>query len=490
MRRAVLLTAAAVLLVGPTVLAFFSGGFFDGPRLVATLAAWAIVLVLALAGPRPLPASGPGWAALGGMALITAWTGVSIAWAPLSDPATDAFVRMLLYLGVLTAGACLFRDRALARAVEPVLALGALVVIGYGLAGRLLPGLLDLAESEKAFGRLEQPITYWNGEGALAAIGLVLCARMAATEARGPGLRAAAAAAAVPLALGVYLSYSRGAIAAALAGVVVLLAAAPSWSQLRAAAAALAAGAIACVCAAVLPGVASLEGSPGAREAEGAAMLAILVVLMLAAALVQARLTRAEERGAVATGRLGFARRLPAIAAGLVAIGLAALVVGGLEERGGVERESERRGLDRLASVESRRYDYWRVGLEAWTDVPVRGLGAGAFRVEWLRERPVREGALEVHSLPLEMLIELGIPGLAGFGLLAGGVAVAGGRALRRRPEPAPGACAVCAVWLLHAAIDWDWQLPAVTLPAILAAAGLVAASETAAREPSAGSAA
>src|SRR5688500_4109069 len=142
MRRGVLLTAAAVLLVGPTVLAFFSGGYFDGPRFVATIAAWALVLAIAIASPQPLPKSGAGWLALAGMALIAVWTGASISWAPLSEPATDSTVRLLLYLGALVAAAAAFRERLALRAVEPALALGAVVVIGYGLAGRLLPEVI------------------------------------------------------------------------------------------------------------------------------------------------------------------------------------------------------------------------------------------------------------------------------------------------------------------------------------------------------------
>jgi hypothetical protein len=33
-------------------------------------------------------------------------------------------------------------------------------------------------------------------------------------------------------------------------------------------------------------------------------------------------------------------------------------------------------------------------------------------------------------------------------------------------------------MWVVHAAIDWDWQLPAVTLPAVVLAGALLAASE------------
>ncbi len=274
MRRAALLIAAAILLAGPTALAFFSGGFFEGPRLVATFVAWTLVLTLALLGPRPLPTSRPGRVALAGLVLIAAWTGISLAWAPLSGPATDNLVRLLLYLGAFLAAAGLLGDRRMARAVEPALALGALVVIGYGLAGRMLPGILDLAQSSKAYGRLEQPITYWNAEGALAAVGLVLCARLAGTSSRTTAVRVLAAAASGALGMGVYLSYSRGAIAAAVVGLIVLLAAAPSWSQLRAAGIALGAGALAAASAAPFSGVTALEGSSDRRQADGATVSA------------------------------------------------------------------------------------------------------------------------------------------------------------------------------------------------------------------------
>jgi hypothetical protein len=55
---------------------------------------------------------------------------------------------------------------------------------------------------------------------------------------------------------------------------------------------------------------------------------------------------------------------------------------------------------------------------------------------------------------------------------------VAGRRAIRRGSPLAPGAAAAVSVWALHASIDWDWQIPAVTLPALVLAGGLVAAGE------------
>ena len=68
--------------------------------------------------------------------------------------------------------------------------------------------------------------------------------------------------------------------------------------------------------------------------------------------------------------------------------------------------------------------------------------------------------------------------GLLGYVLLVGGVGVAAVRALSSGAPIAAGASAAAVVWLIHSTIDWDWQVPAVTLPALLLAGALVAASE------------
>ena len=484
MRRAVLLCGAAVLAIGPTLIAFFAGGYYDKPRLVGAGVAWLLVLVAAVLSPRPLPTSWPGRAALGGLVLIWLWTALSLTWAPLGGTATDSVTRLLLYVGALLAACALLRDHRSVRVAEGLFAFGSVAVIGYGLVGRLVPGIVDLSRSAKAGGRLEQPITYWNAEGALAAMGLVLCARLAGDGSRPVQVRALAAACCAPLGLGVYLSYSRGAIVAAAVGLVVLLAASPTWSQLRSTGVALVAGSVAALCSTGFPGVASLEGTLAERETDGAAMLAILVALMLAAYVSQAWMANAERRHAIAAFPAGIARRLPVIAAVMVALALAGLVAGGLGERGGTERLSAQGGAGRLTSVKSRRYDYWRIGLQTFADHPLKGAGPGGFAVAWLRERPVDEGALQVHSLPLEMAAELGIPGLLGLALFIVGTGAAARRALRSRPGLAAGSCAAVTVWLLHASIDWDWQLPAVTLPALIMAGALIAISEGPPEQP------
>jgi hypothetical protein len=482
-RRALVLVGLVILLAGPAALAFFAGGYFDGPRAVAAALAWAVVLLLALAGPLPLPKGMAGRVAVIGLTGLIAWSAASLAWAPLAGQVSDNVQRLLLYLGTLLAAVALLRDRRAVPVVEPVLALGCVVVIGYGLSERLVPGLIDLHGSFIAGGRLEQPLTYWNAEGLLAAIGFVLCVRIAGDELRPARLRVAAAAACTLLGTGVYLSYSRGAVVAVAIGLIVLLAAVPLRSQLRAAVLALVAGAIPAACAAALPGVAALRGSEAARVQDGVVMLSVLLVATAAAAWVMARMLTAERRGAVRDGRLWIAAGLPTFAAVAAGVCIAGLVLAGLEERAQSSERAEPTPA-RFVSVSSRRYEYWRVAVDAFAREPLLGVGAGGFRVTWRMERRVPDAVNELHSLELEMATELGLPGLLLLALFLGGIAVAARQALVNENRLAAGACAVCSAWLLHASIDWDWQMPAVTLPALVLAGGLLAASEPQARVP------
>ena len=474
-RRAMLVTAAVLLLAAPTILSFFSGGFFFEPRVIAAIAAWLLVLGLAAVGPAPLPRSRNGWLALGGLVLIAVWSAVSVAWAPRAGPAVESVERLVLYVGATLVAFGALRSRRMVRALEPALAAGAALVIGYGLGGRLLPGIVHLAHSSRAGGRLEQPLTYWNAEGALAALGLVLCGRLAGDRTRPLAVRALAAAAAAPLGAGLYLSYSRGAIAAAVVGLIVLIAAVRSRSQLEVAAIVLLTGVAAAVAAGALPGVASLAGDSGTRERDGAIMLAILVVLAGAGALATSWRGRAAERRGPAAELLPGSGRLAAFAAAAVILGLAGLMIGGLRERSAPPAGAQ---AARLSSVSSNRYEYWRIGLRGFERHPLQGLGAAGFRALWLRERSINEGVTDVHSLELEMATELGLVGLLALASLLAGAGLAGREALRVDRLLAAGPLAGAVAWLLHASIDWDFEMPAVTLPAIVLIGALIVVAE------------
>jgi O-Antigen ligase len=517
-REAALLLVRAGLLAGPTVLAFFSGGFFGGPRLVAGVVAWVLLAVALVAlvalGPRsrggrgadhPAPQTGIGlrpqapsvwgagdrppargrvaWAAIGGLALLAGWTALSSAWSPLGAGAAESTERALLYLGALAASYVAFRggrravEPALAashvasrtgrRAVEPALAAGTLVVIGYGIAGRVLPDVVELTRTRSAGGRLDQPLTYWNATGALAALGFVLCARLAGDRTRPVALRAAAAASAAPLGLGVYLSFSRGALTALGVGLAILLALAPTWPQLRAIAIAIEAGAVCAGVASILPAVEAAEGDGFATQ--GAVLLVVLLATMGAAAAMQTWSARAERDGTTRLGPLDA--RTPRAAVTVAAVLALAPFAAAVIDRDSPSDPAFGATAERFGSVGSRRFDYWEAAVKGFASDPAFGRGAGSYQAIWLEERDVPERVLDAHSLELETAAELGLVGLALLALFLIGVAAAA----RRAGEAGPAAA--LAVYAAHSAIDWDWELPALTLVAIVLAGSALAAA-------------
>jgi len=476
MHSAVATALAASLIAGPTVLAFFSGGFFERPRLIAGLLAWVAVIAATVLARRPFPRDWPGRLALAGLAALCAWTAVSFLWTPIAGSTEDDLQRVLLFLGYFFAATVLFRATWVTRLMEPLLAAGTLIVTGYGLSERLVPDLVDLSESVTAGGRLEQPLTYWNASGALAAIGVVLCVRMMGDTRREPALRIAAAAATVPLATGVYLSLSRGVLAALAVGLAVLVALAPDGrAQLRGVGIALVASIPACVVAGALPAVRTLGDSLSTRRAEGLVMLVALVVTAAAAALLVRRETRlARPPGEPLHPRH---RMLATAGVGLVLLG-ALLGAAALESKPESRNPAFGANPQRLQSLDSNRYAYWRVALDTFADQPVQGIGSGAFVVDWLQHRKVDDPTREPHSLYLGTLAELG---LVGFGCLVAfiwGIAAAARRLWRADPALAAGPLAALVLWAAHAGIDWDWEMPALTMVALALAGAMIAWSE------------
>jgi hypothetical protein len=460
-------TARAALVAGPVALAFFAGGFFDGPRDVALLAAGGVLAVLAATAPAGalVPRHPAARVALVAATAYAGWIALSATWAPVADFAGDDAERALLYAVVLAASAVAFRARAAARALEPLAAAGTVVVIGYGLSGRLLPGLITQHPQVSAAGRLDQPLTYWNATGGLAAMGLVLCACVAGDRARPANMRAAAGAAAVALGMGCYLSFSRGALAALAAGLLALVVLAPTRGQLRACALVVAAGAAGALAAGVATTVRTGAGALATRERAGAIVLAVALALMAAATLA-ARAPLPDR-----------ALALPRWAGWAALAAIAALLVVPIVAAGGRQQAPPATGAtnQRFSSLGSNRYAYWRVAIDAGADHPLAGVGASGFRVEWLRRRHIDETVRDAHSLELETFAELGLVGVALLAALLGGVALSARAAQRLDPALAAGPAAALTAWAFHSAIDWDWEMPAFTLVAVVLAGALLA---------------
>jgi hypothetical protein len=137
----------------------------------------------------------------------------------------------------------------------------------------------------------------------------------------------------------------------------------------------------------------------------------------------------------------------------------------------------------------SGRWQNWSVAAEQFTESPITGTGAGDYVFFWQADRDIELTVVNAHSLYLEAL---GESGLIGVLLLLTPLAMVGlalARLLHAPVDPAiarDAAIATCAAGIvaLHAAGDWDWQLPAVILPAVALAAAVVKASSIALPPP------
>lgn len=437
--------AAAALLALPALLAFGRGGYFGVTRVRVAILACVLLALAAFVAERPLPRSRHGRLALGGLAALTAWTGLSLLWVPVQGPAFADFERLILYTAAFGAGIALLRG---VRWVEPALLATIVATAAYGLSERILPSIFTLDALPSAGDRLAHPLTYWNGQGALAAIGLVLAAGLAAR-----GHRLAAAAAPI-LGLDLYLTLSRGAIGAGLAGLAVLVALQPTRAGLRAAVTVALAAGLASAAALALPGVQDVDGS----TSQGLLMSFIIAILSALAFF------------AVRADDTPVPRLRPLATAALVALLAGTVIAVATSGSQGAAGSTE---AGRLVSVQSNRYAYWEVAVNVFAAHPLQGVGSGGFAVEWLQRRDIEEGVKDAHSLYLETAAELGIVGLLALAAFLGGIV---GAARRRGADPAIVAALV--VFALHAGLDWDWELPALSLTALLLAAKLLAEAE------------
>jgi hypothetical protein len=131
---------------------------------------------------------------------------------------------------------------------------------------------------------------------------------------------------------------------------------------------------------------------------------------------------------------------------------------------------------DRLFDVSSRtRIDHWQVAWHEFEEHPLLGSGAGTFEQHWLQDRPRAAVARDAHSLYMETLAELGVVGLALLALALAAPLVAAAKA--RRHALVPAAFGAYVAYLVHAGLDWDWEMPAVTLAALFCGCAMLAAA-------------
>jgi hypothetical protein len=477
------------LAVAIVVLAFSGGGFFAGATAVAEVVAAAALAAWIVLVPRPLAGLSPTLAvAAGALTAFALWVLLSSRWSDAPARALLEGDRAFLYALVVTLVGLAAADARVRRALPRLLGAALVVISVAGLVTRLLPHVWPVA-ADMEFERLSYPLGYWNGQGALAAIAAVLALHLASDRSEPRAIRAIATAALPLLATTVALTFSRGSIAAGLLGGLAYLVLARPRGAVGALLAAVPTTAIALVATlgskAIVeqPKVTAAGVHAGGRAAIVVALCAVAagVAALVFERVLEPRLPRLAGRR-IPHARLVGAGVLALLCVGAIATGAPAVIgdkAQQLTRSSHVEETSN--ALDRLTQVaDNGRIDSWKVSLDGFESAPLLGTGAGTFALEWNARRPSIQDINDGHSLFFETLGELGIVGLALIVAALGALLVGAARAARRSPVAAAG-FAVLLAWTVHAAIDWDWEVPALTIPALAFAAAAVARPRTAA---------
>ena len=472
-----LLLGAAGALAG--VSALFSAGS-SGGRLtwigLAAVCLAAAAAVAALAGlPRPA-LSTEALVALGALLALVCWNGISVLWSIEGDRSWAYLNRGLVYFALAAFGLWLGPwVREWAYVLAGVLALP----LGWALLGKAIPAL----GSSGRIGRLSSPIGYWNALGLLFAMALPLALWLAARREHRHWLRAAGVVYVYALVVGLLMTYSRGGVLAAGAAAALWIALGSPRVESAAALLLGAGGGLAVAAwAFTRPGLSS-DNQPHAVRVHDGAWFALVFVLAAVAVAALAYLgSLAEERRPLSDARRRLVGR---VALGVLAAGVAAavLVLAVEAKPEGWFRDftsqptnaSLQGGPQHLVNASSSsRWLWWKEAWQAWNDQPWRGTGAGTFE---LTHRLLRTNTIvvtEPHNVPLQFLSETG---LVGFVLLLLGVGAAAIGVVRRvqQREPAATALAVlCAAYVLHSLVDFDWDFVAVTAPFLLTVGALL----------------
>jgi hypothetical protein len=481
--------AAAVWLFGFGLVAYLGlegGGYDPLVHDQVGIAVWWVLLAGVLAGAMPRRRVGVlGWSALGLFATFVAWTALSMGWTENAGKTFADLARIACYLGIF-AVALFLRGRGGARWLLGGAAAGIVLVAGIGLMSRLHPAWFPNATETVRFltenrERLSYPLHYWNGVGALLAIGFPLVLHFAAGARTLTG-RALACGALPAMMLTSFFTFSRAGIGAAVLAVgIYLVFASDRLPKVLTALAAVAGGTILCLAADSRTELADgLRNSAAETQGDEMALMTLLVCVVVAAlGLAIAAAMRDGVRPAwtyVDRNRsmIGAAVSIVVTVAALMAIDGPGRAADAWDDF--KQEDSPGQGSGRLFSVAGQnRFAYWEAAIDQNATDPLIGTGSGTFEYWWARNRDSTDVVSDTHSLYMQTLGELGIVGLcllAAFLLL---VLVGGARSLFRADgeERAllAAALAGCVAFIVAAAFDWVWQIPVLPAALLLLAA-------------------
>ena len=418
---------------------------------------------------------------LAGLTGLAAWIALSLLWTQSVPRTVLENERMVVYLAAGIAGVLLLRRRSVATLVLGVW-LALTVLATYGLAGRLFPDRIGSYDPIALY-RLTYPVGYWNAFGILAGIGTLLALGLAARS--GPIVRCLAAASTVALMLTLYFTYSRGAWLAFFAGLAISVAVDRKRLQLITVGFALAPWPIVAIWVASTSPALTHQGSGlGAAVADGHGLAVIALLLTVGAAITILVFDWLEAAVKVPHG-------LRRVYAGVLLFVLASVLIAtsgryGLPPTLAKKAYHTFKDADAVGTsgnLNSRlftlagngRQDQIHTASQLIASHPILGTGPGTYDEYWFQHRRSYDIVHDAHNLYLETLGEMGPVGLLMLVLVVGAPLAA-----LRRARSAPLAGALCGgyvAYLVHAAVDWDWEMPTVTLTALFLGIALLAAA-------------
>jgi O-Antigen ligase len=468
-----LLPGALIVLTG-----FNAGGYFPGTPAVVAIVLSQVLLVRILQARRPFEGIAPiTLVALVALGLYAALTLASALWSHATGRATIEFDRAWAYLLVLLLFGTVRASSANIRWLVRGLALGVAVVCVAGLMTRLMPNVWHTAP-EVSNQRLSFPVTYWNTLGLLAALGLVLCFHLTCSLSERPFVRVLAAGVLPLLAATLFFTFSRGSILGAAIGLAVYVCVARPRGLLSGAIATAPVTAALIVVAYEANLLDTLDPTTPAAVGQGhrvALVAGVCVLLGMALRLALLHVLDPRLRRSAVFSQVPARARLATIAGTAVLALVLAIALGAPHALsrdwsgfiGGAPTKTSHGDLRARLTDPSNdgRTELWQVALKGFSASPLHGSGAGTYQTLWNSQRSRPAYVINAHSLYLQAMAELGLPGVLLLAVLMGativGIAV---RARGPRRVLYGSLLALVVVWALHAGVDWDWEMPVVTL--------------------------
>ena len=459
-------------------LSFNAGGYFPGtPALVAVFILLCLVARI-LVAERPFEGFSPQLGiCAGALGLYAVWTLLSALWSDSTWRALVEFDRALLYLAALVLFGLMPRDAGRVRWMTRGIALALLVVCAAGLITRVLPHVWPI-DPNLGESRLSYPVTYWNTLGLMGSLGTILCFHFACSRSEPAAVRVAGAAAVPLFVTTVFFTLSRGAILAGAIGLVAYIAIARPRALLSGLLATLPPSVVVLVVSYNAEHLTSTHPTGSAAVAQGHHVALVVGACVLAALAVRIFLLTLEAR----MGRLGprpETRRALLVATGTAGVVAAISLTIALDVPAYVSHQYDGfvHGARLPSATRSRltdpgssgRIDGWKVAVKDGFDpAKLQGQGAGTFELVWAANRLRRLASLTVHdghSLYVENLSDLGLVGFLLVLVFVLSILYGFAARLRGPNRTLYGALfAAGLAWALHAGVDWDWEMPAVTL--------------------------